>query len=109
MAWYHSRLIKRHEPIYHGIWSAAYLAGVGIAIYLTGEWFLLPILLVLRKVVFDLSLNLFRGLSLWYVSGTSGSVLDQLNLRVFKNIKVMYGAYTALWVILNALYYVTKN
>ncbi|HEY4207967.1 MAG TPA: hypothetical protein VGM31_14185 [Puia sp.] len=90
IAYWHSRLIKSGRPIKHGLW--AFVAGVLIA---GATWWVWPDLsdlqLVLyataqgcaRLVVFNVSLNLFRGLSWKYVSTTTTSVIDQLEGRLF--------------------------
>lgn len=107
MAAYHAYLIGHNERIYHGIWAMGYIVAVAAAFYLTGVWLLIPILLVLRKVVFDISLNLFRSKAWDYVSKTSGSILDGINNKIFSSAKVMYMSYAAIWLGLNILYYIT--
>lgn len=107
MAAYHAYLIGHNAKIYHGLWSAFYLISVAIAFWLTGEWLLIPILLILRKVVFDISLNLFRAKWWDYVSPFTSSILDGINNRLFSSAKVMYGVYVAIWLGLNILYYIT--
>jgi len=90
IAFWHSRLIKAGRPIQHGWWGL--LAGALIA---GATWWVWPDLsdlqLVLfvtaqacsRLAVFNISLNLFRGLSWKYSSPTTTSVIDQLEGRLF--------------------------
>lgn len=90
IAYWHSRLIKNFRPIKHGWW--AFVAGALIAgatwwvtHYLTH---LQVILFVIsqgcaRLVVFNIFLNLFRGLPWTYTSPTTTSVIDQLERRLF--------------------------
>jgi len=90
IAYWHSRLIKAGRPILHGLWAA--VAGILIA---AGSWLVWPmlsghqfILFVIaqgcaRLVVFNVSLNLFRGLSWLYTSPSTTSVIDQIERRLF--------------------------
>lgn len=68
MAWYHAKIFARNGKVQHGWWGALYLgvaAAMSIPLY---SITLFITSLFIRKVFFDLSLNLFRGLSLFYVS-----------------------------------------
>lgn len=107
MAAYHAYLIGHNKRITHGWWSLVYIVAMFVAFYFYRNWFLFPILLILRKVVFDISLNLFRAKAWDYTSKSTGSILDGINNRLFKSAKVMYGVYAALWLVLNILYYIT--
>lgn len=90
MALWHAYLIKHNRPILHGLW--ALLAGVFIA---AATWCVWPRLddwqrgeyiaaqLIARTVVFNVSLNLFRGLKWDYTSPTSTSILDSIERRLF--------------------------
>jgi hypothetical protein len=90
IAYWHSWLIKVGRQIKHGWWAT--VAGVLIA---GATWWVWPDLsdlqLILfvtaqgcaRLVVFNVSLNLFRGLSWKYTSPTTTSVIDQLEGRLF--------------------------
>jgi hypothetical protein len=90
-AWYHSRLIKKNRPIRHGVWSGLYAILVAGAIW--WQWAAMPRVwqvglfaiacAIGRLVVFNISLNWFRGLSWTYVSPTSTSILDKWELRLF--------------------------
>jgi hypothetical protein len=90
IAYWHSRLIRSGRPIKHGWWAV--IAGVLIAAATWWEWpNLSDLQLILfavaqgcsRLVVFNVSLNLFRGLSWTYTSPTTTSVIDQLEGRLF--------------------------
>lgn len=90
IAYWHSRLIKAGRPILHGVW--AFVAGVLIA---AATWWVTHYLTHLqvilfaiaqgcaRLVVFNISLNLFRGLSWKYSSPATKSIIDQLERRLF--------------------------
>ena len=60
MAWWHSKLITTGKPIKHGIWGFGYLIFSGLLSFALGSWVLFISSLFIRKVVFDLSLNVFR-------------------------------------------------
>jgi hypothetical protein len=91
IAWYHSRLIKKNRPIYHGLWSAAYAllilaAGWWVHTALTPAyklWLYGVAACAGHLVVFNVALNRFRGLSWTYVSKTSTSLIDWAELRLF--------------------------
>lgn len=90
IAFWHSRLIKSGHPIKHGWWalvSCILIAGatwwvwpelsdIEIVLYVTAQG-------CSRLVVFNVSLNLFRGLSWKYASPTTTSIIDQLEGRLF--------------------------
>lgn len=101
MAAHHADLIEQDRPVKHGIWGGLYLLFTLVLCYgLT--WWLLPVSLCLRKIVFDLSLNLFRGKPLLYVSKSSGSLLDKLHYKVFgDNIEIYMTLYLIKVVFLN--------
>lgn len=67
---------------------------------------LLLSLLLTRKVVFDISLSLFRGLKWDYISQTTTSKIDQFENKIFKSGTVKYFFYGTLLlanIILNIL------
>ena len=82
MAWYHATLIEAHRPILHGVWGGAYLFILGMLSIKFG-WLFTFCGLLNRKVFFDLSLNLFRGLPIFYVSSSTTSILDKLHNKIF--------------------------
>lgn len=82
MAIYHVRLINRGQRIRHGLWAAGYLAAVGIFCLLF-TWLYLPVLVLLRAVVFTPALNKFRGLGIGYTSRTTMSIIDRVEIRLF--------------------------
>lgn len=83
MAWHHTDLIERGRPIRHGWWALGYLALAALFAVLNRSILLMVDLCLVRKVVFDLSLNLMRGLPLFYVSRTTTSIIDQIHYRLF--------------------------
>lgn len=82
LAWYHAKLIRENKPIYHGWWAAGFLAIAGIVSLLAGSWILFILLCLERLVVFNVALNVFRGLPPFHVSLTTTSILDKLQRKL---------------------------
>jgi hypothetical protein len=83
MAAYHAKLIKAGKPIKHGYWGGSYLLFVATCYFIGYSWQLVICQILARKVFFDVALNLFRGLPMFYVSTTTTSVIDKLHNRLF--------------------------
>jgi hypothetical protein len=83
MAAYHAKLIKAGKPIKHGYWGGGYLLFVATCYFIGHSWQLVICQLLARKVFFDVGLNLFRGLPMFYVSTTTTSIIDKLHNRLF--------------------------
>lgn len=90
MAYWHSRLIQANRPIRHAWWASLYASLLLIAVLLLQkqlpEWHILTFALACligRLIVFNVALNLLRGLSWDYTSATSTSVLDKIERRLF--------------------------
>lgn len=91
MAWWHSRLIKANRSIRHGAWSALYAALIALAVWAcwtdlprVGQMSIFTLTCACgRLAIFAPALNLFRGLSLTYVSKTSASIIDRIEVRLF--------------------------
>ena len=90
MAGHHANLIRDGKRIQHGLWGGAYLGLAVVFCYFGGQrdgigfdWLLMIDLLLIRKVFFDLPLNLFRGKPMFYVSATTTSIIDKFHNRVF--------------------------
>jgi len=104
MAWYHSRLIKAGKKINHGLWGGAYLMAATLLSWLIHDWWLVVLSLFIRKVVFDLSLNLFRELPLFYVSTETTSIIDKIHYKLFgKKSEIYMGIYMLVIIVLNVL------
>lgn len=102
MAHYHSDLIKDGKKIRHGLWGAFYLAATGILVWFTNSWLLIICSLLIRKVIFDLSLNLFRNLPLFYVSTETTSLIDKLHYKLFgKKSEIYISIYFAALITIN--------
>lgn len=82
-AWLNSYWIKQNKRIYHGINGAIHLLAAGAGWYLFSWQIGLAILFVAR-LFFDVSLNLFRGLSIDYVSPNPKSIVDRVEKKLFK-------------------------
>ena len=104
MAAYHAKLIKAEKKINHALWGAGYLA---VAVWLSlwiHSWTLFVLSLLIRKVVFDLSLNIFRGLPLFYVSAETSSLIDKIHYKIFgKKSEIYMGIYLLIICIINVL------
>lgn len=83
MAAYHSKLIKDGKRIRHGLWGGLYFILAGGFSLLSANFFLFIAACFLRKVFFDISLNLFRGLPIFYVSNSPKSIIDKLHYKLF--------------------------
>lgn len=104
MAYYHSILIKDEKKINHGLWGGAYLVVAGVLSLIIHSWVLFVLSLFIRKVVFDLSLNLFLNRQLFFVSTETTSVIDQLHNKLFgKKSEIYMGIYLICIVVLNVL------
>ena len=104
MAWHHSQLIADGKKIYHGLWGSYYIAFAVLVAFVGKSWVLMILSLPLRKVVFDLSLNLFRGLPLFYVSTKTTSLIDKAHNYIFgKNSEVYMAFYFIIIIALNFL------
>ncbi len=94
MAIHHANLINSGKKVLHGLWAAIYIAFAVVLSYSCGEFWLLFIALMIRKVVFDAALNVLRNLPVFYVTpeikGISfwqalwrGKLNDWLHYKVF--------------------------
>lgn len=102
MAWWHSELIKDGKPIKHGLWGGGYLALAVLFSVLNHSWTFFVLSLFIRKVVFDLLLNSFRGLPLFYVSKSPKSIIDKLHLKWFgSNSELYMSIYFVILIVLN--------
>lgn len=90
MAGYHASLIKKGKYIKHGWWGLLYFILAGAAAYFNHSWILAVDSLFIRKVFFDLSLNLWRGKPLFYVSSSTTSIIDKFHNKVFDNRSEVY-------------------
>lgn len=81
IAYHHSRLIKQNRRIYHGWWAA----GIGAVIALWGLlniWYV-PVMFLVRLIIFSPVLAKFRGLPWSYSSLTSTSIIDKWERKLF--------------------------
>jgi hypothetical protein len=81
-AYINAQWIKDGKRIQHGWNGALHLLIAGIAFVLFG-WAAGLILLLNTRVIFDTTLNYFRGLPLGYVSLKPKSIIDKLEKFVF--------------------------
>lgn len=83
MAYYHSLLMKRGKQIKHGLWSLYYLLFAALLSILNHSCLLFIDSLLIRKVVFDISLNLFNKRSPFFVSTETTSIIDEFHYKLF--------------------------
>jgi hypothetical protein len=108
--------IEQDKPINHE--QNAMLHGIfyGIAIFVnffTHEWLLLLAMPFVGRLFFDTALNLFRGLSLWYVSPwledpqqqEKVSKIDRIEYKVFHNALLPKILYFVLLLTILIIYY----
>jgi hypothetical protein len=90
LAYIDSVLISKGERIYHGLNGAVYIMLMIPAYMVTKSIFLIVALLLIRRLVFDISLNLFRGLPYDYTSDTTTSIIDRLLYDVQEVLGIVY-------------------
>lgn len=105
MAWYHKKLIAARKPIKHGFWGFGYLIFSAALSIVLQSWVLMIASLFIRKVVFDLSLNLFREKPLFYVSSSTTSIIDRIHYWAFGNKgEIYYLIYFVAIILINILW-----
>lgn len=92
MASVHSKLIKKGITPKHGWWGLSYAAALALFCILNKSWLLVIAGALIRKIVFDISLNLFRGLPVFYVSSSSTSIIDKIHNNIFGKRSEIYMA-----------------
>jgi hypothetical protein len=101
LAYHDAERIKLHLRIYHGLNTLIYgLLLAPVYIYLE-DWFFIIGLLCLRRVVFDTSLNIMRGLRFDYISSSTGSLIDKLSYKF--QAKYGYVPYYGIFIIITIL------
>jgi hypothetical protein len=88
--------IKKQLRIKHGINAMFYVALIAPTFFISWHY---PVgLLALRRIVFDVALNLFRGLKYNYISETTTSIIDRISF----NYQKQYGffAYYIIFIII---------
>lgn len=81
-AFLNADLIKKEKRIYHGINGAIHLTIAGLFWYYSDLCHALAALCIAR-VLFDWSLNLFRGLPLDYLPSKPKSIADRIEKELF--------------------------
>ena len=104
MAAYHASLFKKGKTVQHGWWGAGYLALAGVLAWYHHSILFFFAALLIRKIVFDLSLNLFNGRPLFFVSTETTSIIDKLHYKLFgKKSEVYMSIYFVVTIVLNLL------
>ena len=100
MAKYHAYLIKSERKIKHGLWGGGYVIVCLALAWYFKSWVFFVAACLQRKVFFDLSLNLFRNLPLFYVSTTTTSIIDKWHYQLFgKRSEIYMIIYLLLWIL----------
>ena len=81
LAWDNANRIDKDKTIKHWLNGLAHLSMAGILYFV--DWKLSVALLCLVRVTFDISLNLFRGLPINYVSPKPASGIDKIEKQIF--------------------------
>jgi len=76
LAYFNYRLIESGKRIYHALNGILHITAAGLITYYF-SWQLGLSLLLLVRVVFDTTLNIFRSLGVGYVSDDPHSIIDQ--------------------------------
>ena len=82
-AWLNANWILKNKRIFHGINGAIHIVAAGAFAYYT-EWYHFFTTLLIARLFFDVSLNLFRKLRLNYVPLNPKSIIDKLEQMIFK-------------------------
>ena len=92
--------------IKHGWWGLAYLIACTIAWYFTGmNYVLLIAALFQRKLVFDISYNLFQPRDWYFVNKSPSSIVDkvynylfQFNAKLYQAVNLIIFSVLQIWV-----------
>lgn len=94
LAYIDAHKIINNQAINHTINAVVYLGALGISVIILKDYWLVPTILLIRLLIFNIALSLFRGKKWDYVPLTPLSTIDRLANMVFKNGRQMYFTYT---------------
>jgi len=77
LAYFNFRLIEQGKRIYHALNGILHLTAAGLITYYF-NWVLGLSLLLLVRVIFDTTLNIFRSLGVGYISSDPHSIIDKI-------------------------------
>lgn len=83
LAYYNFTLIKGGKRIYHGLNGLLHLSAAVLITY-HYDWRLGMALLLLTRVVFDTTLNIYRSLGVGYISSDPRSIVDKIEAKVIE-------------------------
>lgn len=83
LAWNNKKRIENGKKIHHGLNGGIHIL-TAICVGFGCSWNFGVALLFLSRVVFDVSLNLFRGLGVGYISPSPSSKVDKIEKWVVK-------------------------
>ena len=99
LAYTDAHKIINNQAINHTINAVVYLGALGISVIILKDYWLVPTILLIRLLIFNIVLSLFRGKKWDYVPLTPLSTIDRLANMIFKNGKQMYFTYTIILII----------
>ncbi len=82
-AWLNSFLIKKGKRIYHALNGLLHIAAAVAGWHFWG-WQIGVAILFVARLFFDVSLNLFRGKAIDYVSPNPKSIVDKVEKKLFR-------------------------
>jgi len=94
LAYIDAHRIIDNKVIDHTINAVVYLGALGIAVIIVKDYWLVSTILLIRLLIFNITLSLFRGKKWDYIPITPLSTIDRLANLVFKNGRQMYATYT---------------
>ena len=94
LAYTDAHKIINNQAINHTINAVVYLGALGISVIILKDYWLVPTILLIRLLIFNIALSLFRGKKWDYVPLTPLSTIDRLANMIFKNGRQMYFTYT---------------
>ena len=94
LAYTDAHKIINNQAINHTINAVVYLGALGISVIILKDYWLVPTILLIRLLIFNIALSLFRGKKWDYVPLTPLSTIDRMANMIFKNGRQMYFTYT---------------
>mgnify|MGYP006883690365 CR=1 FL=1 len=101
LAWLNAKWIYEGKKIKH-FWNGLIHFGVA-GVFILYHWYHFFTILLIARLSFDVSLNIFRGLPINYVPIAPKSIIDKMEKRIFGNDgitpKILYLALIAILIL----------
>lgn len=81
LAWDNKKRIDENKKIYHALNGGLHVLAA-VCVWLSCGWNYGMAVLFTSRLVFDIALNLFRGLGIAYISPSPASVIDKIEKKV---------------------------